>query len=295
MGALVVVVALMGWGRQRWRRVSAMLMLLVGGMALVLASPLMPWPVRIPLLLLLPAWCLLTWRQATPRTLTVATTLLIMTLLACIALELRWFIWRGPGQATYSRVVIIGDSVAAGIGGVHERTWPLQLHQRLGVDVLNAAAAGARVDDALQRQLPHVEPGAALVLLEIGGNDMLFRVPLDRFEHDLDALIRNAVAPDRTVVMFELPTPPFHARYAAIQRRLAARHEVRLIPRRHFIAVIADPAATSDGVHLSQHGHDRMADLVVTLLGPSLVPAKSAVYRSPNSRTLLVPAVDDDG
>lgn len=62
--------------------------------------------------------------------------------------------------------------------------------------------------------------------------------------------------------MFELPLPPFCHEYGRAQRLIAARHNVKLIPRRIFLSIIGESAATLDSIHLSPAGHQYMADTV---------------------------------
>ena len=47
-----------------------------------------------------------------------------------------------------------------------------------------------------------------LVLIEIGGNDLLMGVSSSEYGRALDALLSKVAAPNRTVVMFELPLLP---------------------------------------------------------------------------------------
>lgn len=109
-----------------------------------------------------------------------------------------------------------------------------------------------------------------IVLIEIGGNDLLSGVPSHEFEQALEAIFLKVVAPGRTVVMFELPLFPHTIAYGQIQRRLAAKYGVWLIPKRFFIYVISGPGATLDGLHLSDAGAHRMAALVAQSLSTLL-------------------------
>jgi len=100
------------------------------------------------------------------------------------------------------------------------------------------------------------------VLLEIGGNDVLGNTSDAEFEVALDQLLSTVCAPDREVVMFELPLPPLRNAVGRIQRRLAAEYRVTLIPKRILMGVIRSAGATSDSLHLTPKGHERMADAV---------------------------------
>jgi lysophospholipase L1-like esterase len=70
--------------------------------------------------------------------------------------------------------------------------------------------------------------------------------------------------------MFELPLLPHKIAYGQIQRRLATKYGVRLIPKRYFVGVIRGADATSDGLHLTNAGAHRMAALVARALSSVL-------------------------
>ena len=128
---------------------------------------------------------------------------------------------------------------------------------------------GATVGSAL-RHLEKEPLGDGLVLLEIGGNDLLGTTTVTDFEDLLDRLLVEVCRPGRVVVMLELPLPPFCNDYGRAQRRLAAAHGVTLIPKRWLVDVLTANGATVDGIHLSQEGHELMAEKVWRLLKPAL-------------------------
>ena len=161
-------------------------------------------------------------------------------------------------------LVILGDSLSAGLG--EATPWPTILERTTGVQVKNLARAGAGVRDALA-MASQVTPEDHLVLLEIGGNDLLAGVPSREFASGLEALLTKVCVPGRTVVMFELPLIPSKIAYGQAQRRLAAKYHVLLIPKR-FLADDLGPQFTSDGLHLSETGAQRMAALVARVLSP---------------------------
>jgi len=158
------------------------------------------------------------------------------------------------------RVYIIGDSLSAGMG-TGEMTWPQVLAAGVPVEVVNLSAAGATADTAMQ-QAKQVPQGPAVVVIEIGGNDLLGDTPGHAFEEDLRRLLESLKGDSRRLVMFELPLPPFSNRYGRIQRRLASEFDVALIPKRVLSDVIGSARGTLDGLHLSDDGHREIAETV---------------------------------
>ena len=170
-------------------------------------------------------------------------------------------------------LVVIGDSISSGIDA-REPPWPAAMQQITGIAVKNLARPGSQVIDA-QSMVPFVTPDDRLVLIEIGGNDLLGGIPSSEFEIALNQLLLKLTTPGRTIVMFELPLLPHRIAFGQIQRRLARKYGVWLIPKRYFVDVLGRADATSDGLHLSYAGTQRMATLVAKALSPVLKPPAS--------------------
>ncbi len=158
------------------------------------------------------------------------------------------------------KLYILGDSITAGIKA-HEETWPRVLARTRSMDVADLSRVGATVDSGL-RMADRLPSSGGLILLELGGNDLLGSTPTAEFEKGLDQLYSHVHAPGRTVVMFELPLPPFQNDFGRIQRQLASRYGVLLIPKRVLIGVLTEDGMTVDGIHLTSSGHERMANVV---------------------------------
>jgi lysophospholipase L1-like esterase len=172
-------------------------------------------------------------------------------------------------------LVVIGDSISSGIDPSFP-SWPLVFQQRTGIAMRNLAKPGALSRDGLT-MAEKLTNEDHVVLIEIGGNDLLEGVPSEEFSKTLDALLSRVSAPARTVVTFELPLFPHMIMYGRIQRGLVAKCGVWLIPKRFFIEVIGGSNATSDGLHLSDEGTRRMAALAAKALSPVLKQVNSEV------------------
>ena len=138
-----------------------------------------------------------------------------------------------------------------------------------GFPVISYSRPGAGIGDAIQFA-KNLNAEDRLVLLEIGGNDLLAGMPVSAFQNALDILLRRVTTPGRAVMMFELPLLPYQITYGQIQRRLAAKYRITLIPKRFFISVLSGQDATSDGLHLLPEGNRRMASLVSRVFARAL-------------------------
>ncbi len=163
-------------------------------------------------------------------------------------------------------IVVLGDSLSAGMGEPLAHLWPDRLSDRLNVIVTNLAQPGAMVKEAIS-QARFIPPNnSATVLIEIGGNDLLSGRPAHVFEAELEELLQQLRRADRRLVLLELPLPPFCQSYGRVQRDLARKYGAALIPRRRWAGVIFSDRATVDGLHFSVRGHQRMSEMVGTFL-----------------------------
>ncbi len=170
-------------------------------------------------------------------------------------------------QSRNSTILVVADSVTAGLGDdPNERTWPTLLLSEHQIAINDKSHVGETAGSALKRIQGRYE--AETVIVEIGGNDLLASTSSEKFGRDLDALIAELHSRKATheIIMFELPLPPFAHSYGYAQRRVAARYNVKLIPKRVLLSVLAGEHSTLDSIHLSPAGHHRMAEKVLALL-----------------------------
>jgi acyl-CoA thioesterase-1 len=187
--------------------------------------------------------------------------------LVAAAVEAPYHVAPNLAQIGHPTVYIIGDSISAGLNE-HETTWPQFLARKRSIEVTDFSRIGADVNSAL-RQADRLSTDGGLVLLEIGGNDLLGSTSAADYERGLDRLLDRVCVPGRTVLMFELPSLPFCNEFGRIQRRLAARYGVPLIPKRILISVLSGDTATLDSIHLTPAGHEKMADVVWAVIRPA--------------------------
>ena len=165
-------------------------------------------------------------------------------------------------------VLALGDSITAGYGLAPEQAWPAQLAARTGWKVVNGGVSGDTAADALAR-LPALLDGHApkLVLIALGGNDMLRKLPEARTRGDLVrivALARGAKAetvllatprPSVAGAVFQrLAAPPFYAELAKEQKAPLIEDAIP--------AVLSDPDFKLDPLHPNAEGQAALAGKV---------------------------------
>jgi acyl-CoA thioesterase-1 len=256
---------------------------------IVMACPPFPWFIDAVFLIVFALWFwasdIVVVRPRWLRARQAATIALVTLLFALPAVELSHRAIPVIAGIPSDHLVVIGDSISSGIDP-HVPAWPEVLQQTTSTHVKNLSRPGAKTSEGLV-MTESITQEDSVVLIEIGGNDLLSGVPSSEFGRALEALLSKVSAPGRTVVMFELPLLPNKIAYGQIQRRLATKHGVFLIPKRFFVNVIGGANATSDGLHLSEAGAGHMAALVGQVLSHVLRPP--ATTGSPRVTLRLCP------
>ena len=263
LGLLVFAVAISYWQRPIARRLAGVALLL-GIACIAFASAAIGYGFYALLIGALVAWLGSGyWPQAKHYT----AGAVVIACLGAALLELPYHFTPRVQPAAGKSLAVFGDSVTAGVDD-GSLTWPALLAEAHGLAVQDVSHVGDTAQSALKR-VRKEGVDAPLVVIEIGGNDLLGSTTADQFEQDLDALLTELQAPGRQLVMFELPLPPFYHEYGRAQRQIARKHDVKLIPKRLFLDIIAPKEATLDTIHLSAGGQRQMAECVWDVVGPA--------------------------
>jgi acyl-CoA thioesterase-1 len=173
------------------------------------------------------------------------------------------------------QIVVLGDSLA--VSPSKAQGFPAVLQQRLAGDagwtVSNEGIAGDTAAGGLQRLDRALTADTAILVLELGANDGLRGIPISAIEESLSAIIARARARGIDVLLCGMETPPvngwnYSLEYHRLFPRLAARHEVALVP---FLlqGVALNPELNGDdGIHPNAEGARVIGANVWTYLAP---------------------------
>lgn len=225
------------------------------------------WPAGgLPQLLIaaVSAWLICLWRQSIHWQSRCGVLVTGVVLVSALGELPRQWSPRSLWPVTTS-VAVIGDSVTAGLEA-RDRTWPRVLAETTTITVYDASQQGATVMSA-QQQLQRLDGRGDVLVLIIGGNDILEGHSGTGFADELRKLVQMAHERYPRLVLFEIAAPPGHAAAVAAQRRIAAEFQVPVISRRQLLSVITGGGNTQDGIHLSDQGQARLAEIVRLTLG----------------------------
>lgn len=176
-----------------------------------------------------------------------------------------------PGQT----IVCLGDSITSGVGASPGQPFPALLAARLGTDVINHGVAGDTAEEGLSRVDDVLAEDPWLVIVELGGNDILNRIPPERTEAALRQIVQRLLAADVAVVLVELEVP-FAGRYAEIYNALGDELDIPVIEDA-LGEILTDASLKADPIHPNARGHEVLAAAVAEEIEPILEARQEAL------------------
>jgi lysophospholipase L1-like esterase len=170
------------------------------------------------------------------------------------------------------KVVAFGDSFVEGQGATTSGGFVSMLSEASGIPIKNlgrggdtSATARKRIDAVLAE-----DPDVVIVLL--GGNDALRRVPTTETETNLDSILGQLTASgSRVVLLGVLGGLPWDDPYPDMFERLRDKHQAVYVSN-VLSGLIGSETYMSDSIHPNEAGYMRIAERVRPLLEKSCNP-----------------------
>lgn len=200
--------------------------------------------------------------RAAPHLACVVTALLVALLLVGCGDRVPRVAAVGPDEV----IVAFGDSLTYGTGAAESESYPAVLAQLIGRRVVRAGVPGEVTAQGLVR-LPQVieEHRPALVIVCLGGNDMLRKLDEAQIRSNLRQIIRTLRDRGIAVVLVGAPKPALLTSAAAFYGELAKEYR---IPYEGKILnhIMHQLDLKADAIHPNAKGYRRMAEAIAELL-----------------------------
>jgi acyl-CoA thioesterase-1 len=184
------------------------------------------------------------------------------------------------GAADERVLVVLGDSLTAGLGVAPDEAYPALLQARLQREgypyrVVNAGVSGDTSAGGRRRLAWALRSRPSVVVVALGANDGLRAQPVAALRDNLTAIVTQARAAGARVLLVGMRLPPNYGReytraFAAAFPAVARATGVPLLP---FLleGVAGEPALNQpDGIHPNAAGHRIIAETVWGALRPLL-------------------------
>ena len=190
-----------------------------------------------------------------------------------------------PERGSGALIVVLGDSLTAGLGLATDEAYPAVLQEHLEAkglkyQVINAGISGDTSAGGLSRLDWALEGDVRILVVALGANDGLRGLPVPQLKSNLATIIERAQRRGIEVVLAGMEAPPnwgadytraFHDVYPA----LAKEYKVALVPFLLEGVAGINQLNQRDGIHPTAQGDRIVADTVWSVLEP--IAARLAV------------------
>jgi acyl-CoA thioesterase-1 len=177
-------------------------------------------------------------------------------------------------------VVVLGDSLTAGLGISASDSYPALLQRKidernLGFDVVNAGVSGDTSTGGLRRLDWVLQGDVRVLVVALGANDGLRGLPVAELKKNLETIVETARTRRVSVLLAGMEAPPnlgpeYTAAFRNAYREVAREEQVPLVP--FLLEGVAGQSELNqrDGIHPNEEGAKRVADTVWPALEPLL-------------------------
>lgn len=169
-----------------------------------------------------------------------------------------------------STVLALGDSLTYGYGASPEAAYPARLAALTGWNVANGGVSGDTAAQALARLPDLMKRQPELVLLGIGGNDFLRRIPEAETRRHIGETIAAVQGAGVPLVLIAEPKPSLGALVGSLSdhplyAELAEQYRVPLFAK-GWSRILGDNDLKSDAIHANAEGYALFAERLAAFL-----------------------------
>jgi acyl-CoA thioesterase-1 len=186
-----------------------------------------------------------------------------------------------PSTSNKPKIIALGDSLTAGFGLAEKESYPYLLQEKLKADgydyeVVNAGVSGDTSTGGLERADWVLEQdNAKILILELGANDMLRGIPVEKMRANLDKIIKKAKAKDLKILLCGMLAPPtmgerYSRDFTMAFPDLASDNKIDFLPFLLDNVALNKDLNQGDGIHPNAAGERIMTDNIYKALKPML-------------------------
>ena len=169
-----------------------------------------------------------------------------------------------------SAVLALGDSLTYGYGAAPTAAYPVQLAMLTGWKVINGGVSGDTTADALARLPELMRQHPKLVIISIGGNDFLRKLPESTTRANIGKIIQTVQAANIPAVLVAIPHFTVGALFGKLSdhpfyQEIAEQYRIPLLSGA-WSEILGDKDLKSDQIHANVEGYRKFAELLKAFL-----------------------------
>lgn len=161
-----------------------------------------------------------------------------------------------------AKILAFGDSLTYGFGAPSGKDWPDILAQKSGHPVINDGISGNTTEDGIHRFSQSIENNQPdLVILSLGGNDILRGMSHEKMVSNLKEMIDMAQKKGIQIVLLAEPQPAVTWRLhdADFYKEIAQEKKIPVIED-VYSSLLSSSSNKSDLIHLNATGYEKAAN-----------------------------------
>ncbi len=175
------------------------------------------------------------------------------------------------------KIIALGDSITAGVGATAGNGYVERLAQKVNVPIENQGRSGDTTSDALARlDADVISKNPDIVIVFLGGNDILQLMPRDQMFANLRTIIQRIQASGARVILVGIHGSIFDGALETGFQNLANETGALYVPN-VMMGILGNNDLLADSVHPNNAGHE----LIATRIQPTLQTAINAIPNQP--------------
>lgn len=202
--------------------------------------------------------------------------ILVLAILAIVAGSILYFFFSSAPIASITNfpskgtdIIAFGDSLVAGSGATTGNDFVSRLSQQTGHSIINLGVPGDTTADGLAHIHDLDEYNPKIVLLLLGGNDHLKRVPIQTTFQNLAKIIEYIQSKGAIVLLLGVKGNLFGDQFAPQFETLHAKYHTAYVSN-VLGGLFGDPTFMADEVHPNDAGNAIIANRIYPVLLPLL-------------------------
>lgn len=158
-------------------------------------------------------------------------------------------------------IVAFGDSLIQGVGSTNSNDFVSILSRKIGMPITNLGHSGDTTADGLARISDLDKYNPKIVILLLGGNDYLKKVPITETENNLATIIKNIQNRGAIVLLLGVRGGLINDHFDSMFERLRDQYHTAYVSD-VLSGLIADSRYMSDAVHPNDVGYSIITERV---------------------------------
>src|SRR3989344_1138799 len=187
-----------------------------------------------------------------------------------VAVAIIFFIFKKDAPITNfpsdgKTIIAFGDSLTEGVGATKGNDFVSLLSRGIGQPIVNMGASGDTSTRGLARVDAVIEQDPKVVLLLLGGNDFLRKVPIAETFKNIDDIVVELQKSGAVVVLLGIKGGLFGDHYKDYFEEIAEKRGALYVPN-VLSGLLGKNEFMSDAIHPNDAGYKKIADKIYPVL-----------------------------